>query len=190
MINDFPWIREVRNQLNGVKMSLFNIYCSYHMVQMLFCFDDEVSDLNVILDWFVNFNIIKCLNDTLNQSSRDSRVLIIKLSNLRSNVSEPISIWKIDMLSSDITLTCEERCCLFHVEITLKLISIPTVVFFLNQFSEENFEIKFKLRKLKHQVDQIFIVMVLINDLLNLLWDWLSMKHEPSNCHIAFSKDV
>jgi len=57
------------------------------------------------------------------------------------------------MLSTDITLSSEKRCCFFHVEITFKLISVPTVVFFLNQFSKEDFEIKFKLSELEHQVD-------------------------------------
>lgn len=132
MINNFPRVWEIWYQFNWVKMSLFNVNCSDHMIQMLFCFNDKVSDLNVVLNRFVNFNIIKCLNDTLNQSSRNGRVLIIKLSNFRSNVSEPISIRKIDMLSTDISLTSEKRGCFFHVEVTFKLISIPTIVFLLN----------------------------------------------------------
>ena len=86
MVDDLPRVGEVGDNLDGLEVLLFDVDGTDHVGEVFFGLDDEVTDLDVVFDGFVDFDVVKGLHDILYQPPRNRRMLIIKLGNLRPDV--------------------------------------------------------------------------------------------------------
>jgi len=119
---------------------LLHIDRSYHVLQELLRLSDEMYNLDISLNRFVDFDVIQSLDDLLDKSTCDCGVLVIKILDLLTDVLEPVGIVLVNRLSSHVSVTSEVLADLGHVILTFGLVTVPSLVFSRDKLSEENLQ--------------------------------------------------